>query len=185
MHQFPREEDAMMSLFLGGGLDALHTPLMSQGEEDSVDESKAPDPNVVDTGDSGGNIIHGDASRSGVAQPIAQSQRGNADDQDWNAEILNHVLVHVLDKEQVHAGATNDFTVFVIANGIDDAHFLLTVEEDDFNSMGHDINFKTFCALQTLKKMLNKQISDIMSEDDENVWFLNLGKWTVIVLHDA
>ena len=93
MYQFLREEDAMMSSFLGGGFDAPHTPSMSRGEEDSVEESKVPDPNLVDTGDSGGNDPH---------------QCGDADAQDWNAEILNHVLVHILNKEQVDAGATDD-----------------------------------------------------------------------------
>ena len=40
--------------------------------------------------------------------------------------------------------------------------------------MGHDINFKTFHTLQTLNKMHNEQILDTVSEDDENLWFLNL-----------
>ena len=56
----------------------------------------------------------------------------------------------------------------------------MTMSEDDFKSMGYNINFKTFRALQTLNKMCNEQISDSVSEDDKNVWFLNLGKRTVM-----
>ena len=147
MHQFLHEEDVMMSLLLGGGFDAPHTPSMSQGEEDSVDESKMPDPIVADTGDSGGNDPHGDASCVDVTQAILDVQHGNDDAQDWNVEILNPVLVNILDKERVDANATDDFTVFVITNGIDDVRFLLTMSEDDFNLMGYDIDFKTFRAL--------------------------------------
>ena len=111
---------------------------------------------------------------------VTQFQCGDDDDQDWDEEVLNHVLVHVLDKDQVEASAADDFAMFVIANRIDDVRLPLTVSEEDLKLMGHDVNFKTFRALQTLKKMLNKQISDVMSEDDENMWFLNLGKWTVM-----
>ena len=111
----------MMSSFLGGGFDAPRTPLMSRGDEESVDESKMPETTVVDAGDSGGNNPHGDTSRADVTQDISDIQRGSGDDvHDWNFEILNHVLVEILDKERVDANATDDFTVFVIANGIDD-----------------------------------------------------------------
>ena len=53
----------MMSSLLGGGFDAPRTPSMSRGEEDSVDESKMPDPTVVDASNGGGNNPHGDARR--------------------------------------------------------------------------------------------------------------------------
>ena len=56
----------MMLLLLGGGFDAPCTPSMSQGDEDSVDESKMPDPTVADASNSGGNDPHGDASRANV-----------------------------------------------------------------------------------------------------------------------
>ena len=110
-----------MSSLLGGGFDAPHTPLMSRGDEESIEESKMPETAVVDAGDSGGNDPHGDASRADVARDVLDIQRGGDDDvHDWNFEILNHVLVEILDKEQVDANATNDFTVFVITHGIDD-----------------------------------------------------------------
>ena len=76
---------------------------------------------VVDAGDSGGNDPHGDASRADVTQDVSDIQHGGDDDaHDWNFEILNHVLVKILNKEWVDANVTNDFTVFVITNGIDD-----------------------------------------------------------------
>ena len=72
------------------------------------------------------------------------------------------------------------FTVFVIANGMDDVRLLLTMLEDDFKLMGYDINFKTFRTLQTINKIYNKQISDAMSKDDKNMWFLSLNKRVVM-----
>ena len=83
------------------------------------------------------------------------------------------MLVFILDQDRVDANATDDFMVFVIANDLDDVPFLLTVTEDNFNSMGYDINFKTFRALQTLNKMYNKEITDTTSKLDENLWFLD------------
>ena len=93
---------------------------------------------------------------------------------------MNHAFVHVLDKDKVDASATNNFAVLMIGNGIHDARLLLTVSEDDFKSMGHDINFKTFRTLQALNKMCNKQVLDTMSEDNKNMWFLNLGKQMIM-----
>ena len=153
---------------------------MSQEDKESVEESKLPDPSLVDAGDSGGNDPHGEIGCGGVMQAATQFQHGDDDDQDWDAEVLNHVLVHILDKDQVEASATNDFATFVITNRIDDVRLLLTMLEDDFKLMGYKIDFKTFRTLQTLDKMCNKQILDTMSKDDENVWFLNLGKQTVM-----
>ena len=80
--------------------------MMSQGDKDSVEKSKVPDPSVVDTGDSGRNNPHGDASCGKVTHAIAQIQCGDDDVQDWDAEVLNHVLLNVLDKDQVEASAT-------------------------------------------------------------------------------
>ena len=40
MYRILREEEEMMSSFLGGGFDALRTPSMSQGDEEFIDESK-------------------------------------------------------------------------------------------------------------------------------------------------
>ena len=68
-----------------------------------------PDPILVDTGVSGGNDPHGDASRGGVAQAISDIQRGDDDSQDWDTIVLNHVLVYVLDKDWVDASVTDDF----------------------------------------------------------------------------
>ena len=170
-----------MSSDFGGGFDAPRAPMMSRGDEDSVDESKMPDPILVDTGVSGGNDPHGDASRGNVTQAITHIQCDNDDIQDWDAIVLNHVLANILDKNQVDASATDDFTVFVITNAMDDVRLLLTMSEDDYKSMGYDIDFKTFCTLQTINKMYNEQISDSMSQEDKNMWFLDLNER--IVMH--
>ena len=78
------------------------------------------DPILVDTGVSGGNNPHGDASRGDITQAISDIERDDDDSQDWGTTVLNHMLVNVLDKDWVEASATNDFTVFVIANDMDD-----------------------------------------------------------------
>ena len=137
----------MLSDF-GGGFDAPRTPMMSQGDKDSVDESKMPDLSMADTGISGGNDPHGDASHENVAHTIAHIQRNDDDIQDWDAEVLNHMLGNVLDKDQVDANVTNDFAAFVIMNAMDDVCLLLMMSEDDHKLMGYDIDFKTFRALQ-------------------------------------
>ena len=93
----------MLSDF-GGGFNAPRTPMMSQGDEDSVEESKMPDLSMVDTGVSGGN-----ASRGNVTHTVTHIQRDDDDIQDWDAEVLNHVLANILDKDCVDANATNDF----------------------------------------------------------------------------
>ena len=144
----------MVSIF-GGGFDAPQTPLITWGDKYSVEESKVPDPDLVDTSDIGGNNPHGNMGCSDVMQAITQTQRGDTDAQDWDAEVLNRVLVHVLNKEQVDACATNDFTVFVITNRIDNMRLLFSMLEDDFKSMGYYIDFKTFCTLQVLNKIHN------------------------------
>ena len=121
MHRILCEEDEMMSSLLGGGFDALRTSSMSRGDEESIDESKMPDTNVIDAGNGGGNDPHGDASRADITRDVWDVQHGGDDDtQDWSMEILNHVLVDILDKERVDANATDEFTVFVITNRIDD-----------------------------------------------------------------
>ena len=169
-----------MSSVFGSGFDAPRTPIMSQQDKDSVEESKVPDPSMVDAGDSGGNNPHGDVSCGDVMQVVTQIQRGDNDIQDWDAEVLNHMLVHVLEKDQVEASATDDFTMFVIANGIEDVCLLFTMLEDDFKLMGYDIDFKTFRLLQIVNEMHNEQISDAMSKDDKNVWFPALEKHTLM-----
>ena len=170
----------MLSDF-GGGFNAPRTPMMSQGDEDSVDESKMPDLSMVDTGVSGGNDPHGDHSCGGVTHIVTQIQRGDDDIQDWDAKVLNHMLVNVLDKDWV------DFMAFVIANGMEDDRLLLTMLEDDYKSIGHNIHFKTFRTSQTVNKMCNEQILDTVSEDDKNMWFFNLNKQFVMhcMMHDT
>ena len=171
-----------MVLFFGGGFEAPRTPLMTQGEEDSVEESKEPDPGLVDTGDSGEMADpHGDVGCGRDVQAIAQTQCVD-DDQtaNWDAKVLSHALVHILDKDKLDTDATNKFTVFVIGEGIDDAHLLLTVLEDDFKSMGNHIEFKTFQSPRALNSMCDEQVSDSMSNDNENMWFLGLSKCTLM-----
>ena len=170
-----------MSSFLGGGYDAPRTPSMSRGDEESVDESMMPETTVVGAGDSGGNDPHGDVSRADVAQDVLDIQRcGDDDVHDWNFEILNHVLVEILDKEQVDAHASDDLTVFVITNGFDDVRFLLMMTEGDFHAMGHLIDFKTYSLLQALNKMYNEFITDGTDETTESTWFLGLKKRDVM-----
>ena len=125
----------MLSSFLGGGFDAPQTPSMSRGDEESVDESKMPETTAVGAGDSGGNDPHGDTIRANVTRDVLDIQRGGDDVHDWNFEILNHVLVKILDKEQVDAHASDNFTVFVITNSFDDVHYLLMMTEGDFHAM--------------------------------------------------
>ena len=69
---------------------------------------------MADAGDSGGNDPHGDGSRADVTQDVSNIQRDDDDDddddiQDWNAEVLNHVLVEILDKERVNTHASDAF----------------------------------------------------------------------------
>ena len=146
----------------------------------SVEESKMPDPILVDTGVSGGNNPHGDAGCGNVAQAVSDIQRGDDDSQDWDTMVLNHELVNILDKDRVDANVTNDFTVFVIANNLDDVRLILALLEDDYQLMGHNIDFKTFHILQTLNKMCDEQVLDTMSKEDKNTWFLNLNKRSVM-----
>ena len=87
---------------------------------------------------------------------------------------------HIFNKDKLDAGAANEFTMFVISQGIDDARLLLTMSEDDFKSMGYNVDFKTFQSLQAQNKMCDKQVLDSMSEDDENVLFLDLSKCTLM-----
>ena len=167
----------MMSSFLGGGFDAPRTPSMSRGDEESVDESKMRETTMISAGDSGGNDPHGDTSHADVTQDVSDIQRGGDDDgHDWDSEILNHVLVEILDKERVDAHATDDFTVFVITNGIDNVRYLMMMEEGDFHAMGHLIDFKTFQLLQTLNKMYNEVVTNEADKTMESLWFMGLKK---------
>ena len=52
------------------------------GNEDLVEESKVPDPSLVDTGDGGGNDPHGEMGRSGVMQAVTQIQHIDDNAQD-------------------------------------------------------------------------------------------------------
>ena len=66
-----------------------------------MEESKVLDPSMVDAGNSGRNNPHGDASRGNVTQAVTQIQRGDDYDQDWDAVVLNHVLIDVLDMDML------------------------------------------------------------------------------------
>ena len=114
--------------------------------QDSMEESKVPNPSLIDSGNGGETADpHGDAGCGSIAQGVTQTQRSDDDqNQDWDKEVLNHTLTHILDKDKLDANATNKFAVFVIGNGFDDVCLLLTMLEDDFKLMGHDIDFKTF-----------------------------------------
>ena len=88
-----------MSSFFGGGFDAPHTPLMNQGDEESVEESKEADPSLVDTS----NVMemanpHGDMGHGGHAQAVTQSQHNVlSTTQDWGCRSFeSHVGTHVL-----------------------------------------------------------------------------------------
>ena len=136
---------------------------------------------MVGAGDSGGIDPHGDVSRADVTQDVSDIQRGgDVDVHDWNFEILNHMLVEVLDKDRVDSNVTNEFTVFVIRNGIDDVRHLLMMSEGDFNAMGYLIDFKTFRMPQTLNKMCNEAVTEETDKTTECVWFLGLAKRNVM-----
>ena len=60
--------------------------------------------------------------RGGITQAVTLTQCNDTDKtQDWDTEVLNHVLVHVLDKDKLGTDATDKFAVFVCGKGIDDA----------------------------------------------------------------
>ena len=82
---------------------------------------------MVDAGVSGRNDPHVVASHGDISHTVTHLQRGDNDIQEWDVEVLNHVLANVLDEDRVEASATDDFTVFVIENEIDDVCLLLTV----------------------------------------------------------
>ena len=131
---------------------------------------------------------HGDTGCGGEAQAFVQSQCNVLSmTQDWDTEVLNHVLVHILDKGEMNADSTNDFTQFTMHQGVDDAQLIVVVSEDNFKSMGCNIDFKTFQSLQALHMMCNEQVVDSASEDDENVWFLELIKCMLMchMLHEC
>ena len=46
--------------------------MMSQGDKELVEESKLPDPSLVDAGDGGGNDSHGDTGHGGAMQAVTQ-----------------------------------------------------------------------------------------------------------------
>ena len=81
-----------------------------------MEESKEADPDLVDTGDMAEMVNpQVDMGHGGVMQAVTQTQCNNSDTtQDWDTEVLNHALVHVLDKDKMNGDVTNDFTVFVI-----------------------------------------------------------------------
>ena len=119
---------------------------------------------------------HGDMGCGSVTQVVTEPQHDDSDmTQNWCAEILNHALVHILNKDKMGTGATNDFVVFIMGQGIDNVH-IMTMSEDNFKSMGCNIDFKMFWSPQALNKMHNKQVLDAMLESDENMWFLDLSK---------
>ena len=67
-------------------------------------------------------IPHGDAGLSGIAQAVTQTQCGDDDQtQDWDTEVLSHALAHVLNKDKLDPITTDEFTAFMLGNGIDNA----------------------------------------------------------------
>ena len=62
------------------------------------------------------------------------------------------------------------------------------MSDEDYQSMGYNIDFKTFRTLQTVIKIYNEQILESMSEEeDKNMWFVNLNKRIVMrcMMHDT
>ena len=115
-----------MLSFFGGGFDALCMPLMSQGDEGSVEESKEADLSLVNIENVTEMADHcGDAGCGGKTQAVTQSQCCvSSMTWDWDAEVLDHVLAHVLDKDGISADTTNDFATFVTQQGIDDVRLI-------------------------------------------------------------
>ena len=66
---------------------------------------------------------------------------------------------------------TNDFALFLMHQGLDDIQFTVAVNQEDFKSVGHDVNFMMFQSSQALNKMCNKEPPDTMLEADEQMWF--------------
>ena len=76
---------------------------------------------------------------------VTQSQC-NVSSMTWDrdAEVLDHMLAHILDKDGIYADATNNFMAFVIQQGVDDVCLIVTMSEDNFKSIRCDIDFKKF-----------------------------------------
>ena len=80
---------------------------------------------------------HGDTGRGSKTQAIAQTQHNIfPTTEDWDAEILNHMLVHVLDKDMMDANVTNKFVPFLMHQRFDNIWFIVTMSQEDFKSMG-------------------------------------------------
>ena len=94
-----------MASFFGGGFDGSCVPLMSQGDEESEEESKEADPSLVDMENVMETTNHnGDVGHDGKTQAIGQSQRNvSSTTWDWDAEFLDCVLAHVLNKDRINA----------------------------------------------------------------------------------
>ena len=99
------EKRSRMVSFFDEGSNASGTPMMARGDEKSVEETKQVDPSLVNASVTGETVNpHGDSGCGGITQAITQDQHYDADKtQDLDAENLDHMLVHVLDKDKLHA----------------------------------------------------------------------------------
>ena len=80
-----------------------------------MEETKKADPSLIDAE----NVMemanpHGDMGHGGNVQAIVQTQCN-----DWDANVLNYVLVQVLVKHMMDTNATDDFTLFLMHQGLD------------------------------------------------------------------
>ena len=74
-----------------------------------MEDTKEADPSLINTDDvTQMTNCHGDAGHGGKIQAVAQTQCNiQFMTKDWDVEIWNHVLVHVLDKDAMDANVTN------------------------------------------------------------------------------
>ena len=100
----------------------------------------------------------GDTARCVDTKAIIQIQcNTEPTTKDWDSGVLNHVLVQVLDEEEMDTNMTNEFMLFLMCQGLDNVQFVMTVSQEDFESMGHDINFTMFQILQALARSMMKR----------------------------
>jgi hypothetical protein len=164
--------------FFGPG--APLTPLMRREDEESVEELEEPVPSLTErettaVSDPQGDIVGSNETRAGV-----EFQRKHEDiDKDWDLEILNHVLSKILGKDEVGPIATNPFTLFLMSQGIDDARLIMTMNEEDFQAMGFDIDFLTLRKIQALNMKYNEEVTESTPTSREIMWFFENNKTTV------
>ena len=158
--------------FLERALGAPTTPTMNRGDDDEASTTGAD----VSVGRGEREPVTATDSHGGGNPGETTTDISTMDDKDWDIEIFNHVLVQVLGKNELDANATDDFNRFLVREAIDDVRLLMTLDEEDYKSMGFNIDFPTFRLLQALNKRYNEEIDASTPETTERMWFFDQTK---------